>query len=127
LVSITCVDKCCMSRHVTLINTCYTYQYTCHTHQHMLHSPTHVILTNTCHTYQYTCHTHQHTCHTHQNMLHSPQYFSYIVATGFNGGGSRREPLTMGKQLVSFITSGCESSSPFFVIYKAWRESTRYW
>jgi hypothetical protein len=31
---------------------------------------------------------------------------------------TRREPLTMGKQLVSFITCGCESSAPFFVIYK---------
>jgi hypothetical protein len=26
------------------------------------------------------------------------------MATSFSGGGSRREPLTMGKQLVSFIT-----------------------
>jgi hypothetical protein len=26
----------------------------------------------------------------------------------------------MGKQLVNFITCGCESSAPFFVIYKAW-------
>jgi hypothetical protein len=30
----------------------------------------------------------------------------------------------MGKQLVSFITCGCESSAPFFVIYKAGREPT---
>jgi hypothetical protein len=28
------------------------------------------------------------------------------------------------KQLVNFITSGCESSTPFFVIYKAGREPT---
>jgi hypothetical protein len=28
-----------------------------------------------------------------------------------------REPPTMGKQLVNFITCGCESSAPFFVIY----------
>ena len=38
----------------------------------------------------------------------------------FSGGGSRstrREPPTMGKQLVNFITCGCESSAPFFVIY----------
>jgi len=27
------------------------------------------------------------------------------------------EPPTMGKQLVNFITCGCESSAPFFVIY----------
>jgi hypothetical protein len=42
--------------------------------------------------------------------------FSYIMATSFSGGGSRstrREPPTMGKQLVSFITSECESSAPF--------------
>ena len=31
---------------------------------------------------------------------------------------TRREPPTMGKQLVSFITCGCESSAPCFVIYK---------
>jgi hypothetical protein len=34
---------------------------------------------------------------------------------------------TMGKQLVNFITCGCESSAPFFVIYKAGREPTPYW
>jgi hypothetical protein len=40
-----------------------------------------------------------------------------IMATSFNGGGSRstgREPPTMGKQLVNFITCGCESSAPSF-------------
>ena len=41
------------------------------------------------------------------------------MTTSFSGGGSRREPPTMGKQLVNFITCGCESSAPFFVIYKA--------
>ena len=49
-------------------------------------------------------------------------YFSYIMATSFSGGGSRstrREPRTMGKQLVNFTTCGCESSAPFFVIYIA--------
>ena len=48
----------------------------------------------------------------------------------FSGGGSRstrREPLTLGKQLVSFITCSCESSAPFFVINKAGRELTPYW
>ena len=48
--------------------------------------------------------------------------FSYIMATSFSGGGSRstgREPQTMGKQLVNFITCGCESSALFFVIYTA--------
>jgi hypothetical protein len=44
------------------------------------------------------------------------------MATSFSGGRSRREPPTMGKQLVNFITCGCESSAPFFVIYKAGRE-----
>jgi len=44
------------------------------------------------------------------------------IATSFSGGGSwstRREPPTMCKQLVNFITRSCESSAPFFVIYKA--------
>ena len=48
----------------------------------------------------------------------------------FSGGRSpstRREPPTMDKQLVNFITCGCKSSAPFFVIYKAGREPTPYW
>jgi len=52
------------------------------------------------------------------------------MATNFSGGRSRstrREPPTMGKQLVSFITCDCESSAPLFVIYKAGREPTPYW
>ena len=40
---------------------------------------------------------------------------------------TRREPPTMCKQLVNFITCGCESSAPIFVIYKAGREPTPYW
>jgi hypothetical protein len=51
--------------------------------------------------------------------------FSYIMATSVSGGG--REPPTMGKQLVNFITCGCKSSAPCFVIYKAGREPTPYW
>ena len=50
------------------------------------------------------------------------QYFSYMMATSFNGGrsqSSRREPPTMGKKLVNFITCRCESSAPFFIINKA--------
>jgi hypothetical protein len=47
------------------------------------------------------------------------QLHLYIMATRFSGGRSRREPPTMGKQLVIFITCSCESSAPFFVIYKA--------
>jgi len=54
--------------------------------------------------------------------------FSYIMATSFSGGGSRREPPTLGKQLVNFSTCGCESSAPSFVISKAGRgEPTPYW
>jgi hypothetical protein len=56
--------------------------------------------------------------------------FSYIMATSFSGGRSRSaqiEPQTIDKQLVNFITCGCQSSAPFFVIYKARRESTPYW
>jgi hypothetical protein len=40
----------------------------------------------------------------------------YIMAISFSGGRSRstrREPPTMDKQLVNFITCGCESSAPF--------------
>jgi hypothetical protein len=55
------------------------------------------------------------------------QYFSYIMATSFSGGRSRKEPPTMGKQLIIFITCGCVSSAPFSVIYKAGREPTPYW
>jgi hypothetical protein len=41
------------------------------------------------------------------------------MAIIFSDGRSRREPPTMGKQLVNFITCGCEPSTSFFVIYKA--------
>ena len=61
---------------------------------------------------------------------HFQQYFSYIMVISFNGGRSRstrREPPTMGKQLINFITCGCGSISPFFVIYKARREPMPYW
>jgi hypothetical protein len=50
------------------------------------------------------------------------------MATSFSGGRSRstrREPPTMGKQLVNIITCDCESSAPLFVTYKAghfWEE-----
>ena len=42
--------------------------------------------------------------------------FSYIMTTSFSGGRSRstrRGPMTMGEQLVNFITWSCESSAPF--------------
>jgi len=61
---------------------------------------------------------------------HFQQYFSYIMATRFSGGRSRStrgEPPNMSKQLVNFITCGCEASAPFFVIYKAVRKRTPYW
>jgi len=57
-------------------------------------------------------------------------YFSYIMATSFSGGRSRstrREPPTMGKELVNFITCGCESSAPSFAIHTAGREPTPFW
>jgi hypothetical protein len=49
-------------------------------------------------------------------LRHFQQYFSYIMATSFSGERSRstrREPPTMGKQLLNVITCGCESSAPF--------------
>ena len=61
---------------------------------------------------------------------HFQQYFSYIMAISFSGGRSRstrREPPIMGKQLVNFITCGCDSSAVFFIIYKAGREPMLYW
>jgi hypothetical protein len=47
--------------------------------------------------------------------------FSYIMATSFSGGRSwstRREPSTMGKQLVNFNTRDFESSASFFQFTK---------
>jgi hypothetical protein len=47
---------------------------------------------------------------------HFQQYFNYIMAISFSGGGSRiirREPPTMGKQLVNFIICGWESNAPY--------------
>ena len=49
-------------------------------------------------------------------LRHFQHNFSYIVATSFSGERSRitrKEPPTMGKQLVSLITCSCESSAPF--------------
>ena len=46
---------------------------------------------------------------------------SHIMVTSFSGGRSlntRREPPTMGKQLVNFITCGCESSALFLYLTK---------
>jgi hypothetical protein len=50
--------------------------------------------------------------------FHFQQYFGYIMGTSFSGGRSRntrREPHTIGKQLVNFITCGSDSSAPFVV------------
>ena len=46
--------------------------------------------------------------------------FSYIMMTSFSGGRSRREPSTMGKQLVNYITCGCKSSAPSFCKLQSW-------
>jgi hypothetical protein len=46
-------------------------------------------------------------------LCHFQQYLSYIMVTSCSGGRNRREPPTMDKQLVNFITCGCESSAPF--------------
>jgi hypothetical protein len=53
---------------------------------------------------------------------HFQQYFSYIMASSFSGGRSRstrREPPTMGKQLVNFITCSCKSSAPLFCNFQS--------
>jgi hypothetical protein len=49
-----------------------------------------------------------------QSIIGSP----YLVCGG-RSWSTRREPPTMGKQLVNFITCDCKSSAPFFVIYNA--------
>jgi len=42
--------------------------------------------------------------------------------------GIRREPPTMGKQLVSWITCGCESSAPIFCnLQSRARTRAEYW
>jgi hypothetical protein len=49
------------------------------------------------------------------------QYFSYIMATNVSGGGSRstrRGQTTISKQLVTFITFVCESSTPCLQVTK---------
>jgi hypothetical protein len=40
---------------------------------------------------------------------HFQQYFGYHMATSFSDGRSRREPPTMGKQLVNFISLAAAS------------------
>jgi hypothetical protein len=69
------------------------------------------------------CHGHADTFSQNENNIYGytdskglKKEFSFYMATCFSDGGSRstrREPPTMGKQLVNFITCGCESSAPF--------------
>jgi len=65
-------------------------------------------------------------------IVFNSTYFSYIMATSFSGGRSRstrrREPPTMGKQLVyklDHLRLWVECT--LFVIYKAGREPMPYW
>ena len=61
---------------------------------------------------------HKHTCQIFSLLAFGEQWFlSLIMATSFSGGRSRstwREPPTMGKQLVNYITCGWKYSAPFF-------------
>ena len=49
-------------------------------------------------------------------LLAQKKFSATVMATSFSGGRSRRirrDQPTKGKQLVNFITCGCESSAPF--------------
>jgi hypothetical protein len=49
-------------------------------------------------------------------LSQTPTLSVYLLATNSDttwGMSTRREPPTMGKQLVNLITCGCESSAPF--------------
>ena len=46
-------------------------------------------------------------------LLAQKKISATVMATSFSGGRSRRDPPTKSKQLVNFITCGCESSAPF--------------
>jgi hypothetical protein len=51
------------------------------------------------------------------------------MAISLSGGRSRstrREPPTMGKQLVNFITCGCEPSAPFLARLYEVQEATLF-
>ena len=58
-----------------------------------------------------------------------PEYLFHLeqIYIDRRSRSTRREPPTMGKQLVNFIACGCESSAPFFVIYKAGHKPMPYW
>ena len=60
-------------------------------------------------------------------ILQQWNHFVLYTCTLYGSRSTRREPPTLGKQLVNFITCGCESCAPFFVIYKAEHEPTSHW
>ena len=67
-------------------------------------------------------------------MFNATKTFSNISAISCRpvrvveeAGLYRREPPTMGMQLVNFIACDCELSVPSVVNYKAGREPTPYW
>jgi len=53
------------------------------------------------------------------------QYFSYIMATSFSGGGSFQQYFSY-IMATSFSGGRSEPSAPFFVIYKSGREPMPY-
>jgi hypothetical protein len=50
---------------------------------------------------------------THVEVYLTQHYVRQVVTNGGGSRGTRRESPTMVKQLVNFITCGCESSAPF--------------
>ena len=57
---------------------------------------------------------------------HFQQYFSYIMATSFSGGRSwstRREPPTMGKQLVNFYHMRLRVECTLFCNLQSWAQT----
>jgi hypothetical protein len=56
----------------------------------------------------------------HTFLSHTDLTRTGIISNSYNEMfEAQREPPTIGKQLVNFITCDCESSAPFFVIYTA--------
>ena len=54
---------------------------------------------------------------------HFQQYFSYVIATSFSGGGSRstwREPPTLGKQLVKLYHLWLRVECTLFCNLQSW-------
>ena len=50
---------------------------------------------------------------------HFQQYFNYFMATSFIGGGSRKEPPTLGKQLGNWSLA-TESRVHLFCNFQSW-------